>query len=195
NALHADGREGGRRAWQETVASEGELALEYRLQSPDGKTTWVLATAAGLRDAAGKIVRFLGNLIDITERKNRDQAIQELQQHFHSAFEDAPIAMALIAPDGSCRQVNRALCAIVGYSREALLAMNFQQITHPDDLEGALAFVRKMLAGKIRIYQIEKRCLHKKGHYVWVSFNVTLLRDPSGEPLHFVAQIQDITER
>jgi PAS domain S-box-containing protein len=87
------------------------------------------------------------------------------------------------------------LCKIVGYSRGELLATNFQSITHPDDREAGLDSVRQMLARQIESYQIEKRYLHKAGQVIWVQLNVSLAWNPDGTPRHFVAQIQDITER
>ena len=193
--IHPDDRERVQKAWQHTINTLEQFSLEYRFCKSDGNVVWVFANAVALRDDSGEVVRFLGSLIDITERKLRDQALHELQQQFHSAFEDAPIGMALVAPDGRFLQINRALCGIVGYSRDDLLATTLQNITHPDDLDANQAFARKMLDGTIRIYQIDMRYMHKKGHVVWITLNVTLLRDAHGRPRHFIAQIKDITDR
>ncbi len=73
--------------------------------------------------------------------------------------------------------------------------MSFQDITHPDDLEADLGQARAVLAGEIRSYRMEKRYLHKDGRVVWVMLSVSLVRDAAGRPLHFVAQIEDITAR
>ncbi len=73
--------------------------------------------------------------------------------------------------------------------------MTFQDITHPDDLGSDLAYVRQMLSGEIHSYQMEKRYFHKSGQVVWILLSVSLVRDAQGKPLHFIAQIQDVTER
>jgi PAS domain S-box-containing protein len=52
-----------------------------------------------------------------------------------------------------------------------------------------------MLADEIQHYQMEKRYFHKRGHLVWVLLSVSLVRDSHGQPLYFISQIQDITER
>ena len=52
-----------------------------------------------------------------------------------------------------------------------------------------------MLAGEIETYQMERRYIHKEGHVVWTLLSVSLVRDEVGEPLYFVSQVQDITER
>src|SRR2546430_1945205 len=104
--------------------------------------------------------------------------------------------MARVAPDGGWVQVNRALCDLVGYSRDELLGgATFQDITHPDDLAADLGYVRQMLDGEIDTYQMEKRYLHKRGHIVWVLLSVSLVRSSDGSPLYFISQIQDITAR
>jgi PAS domain S-box-containing protein len=135
------------------------------------------------------------NIHEITERKQAEDVLRENEERFSSAFEYAPIGMALVAQDGRFLKVNNALCDIVGYSDQELLAKTFQDITHPDDLEADLAFLHQMVVGEIRTYQIEKRYFHKSGQVIWVLLNVSLIHDAQGKPLYFISQIQDITQR
>ena len=114
---------------------------------------------------------------------------------FQSAFEFAAIGMALVSPEGKWLRVNRSVCKITGYSEAEMLERTFQDITHPDDLELDLENVRKMLAGEINTYQMEKRYYRKDGTIVWVLLSVSLVRTKSGEPLFFIGQIQDITRQ
>ncbi len=129
------------------------------------------------------------------ERLKAEIALRESQERFSCAFHDAAIGMALVRIDGQWLQVNSALCELVGYTEQELLTTNFQAITHPDDLDADLSYVRQMLEGSIRTFQMEKRYFHKRGHLVWILLSVSLVRDLSGEPLYFIAQIQDITGR
>ncbi len=103
--------------------------------------------------------------------------------------------MSLIAPDGRWLRVNQAICDIVGYKREELLNLTFQDITHPDDLNTDLAYVNELLDGKLKSYQMEKRYFHKQGNIVWVLLSVSLVRNSNGIPKFFISQIQDITQR
>ena len=114
---------------------------------------------------------------------------------FAAAFDNAPIGVALVAPDGRWLDMNQALVRILGYSREELLTMDFQRITHPDDLEGDLDQVRRVLAGEIHAYALEKRYIHAGGRVIWAQLDVSLVRDSAGEPMYFISQIQDITNR
>lgn len=130
-----------------------------------------------------------------TELQQAEAALRESEERFHSAFENAAIGMALVSSEGHWLQVNRSLCEMVGYSKQQLLATNFQAITHPDDLEKDLSLMQQVLSGEIRSYQTEKRYIHPLGHVVWVLLSVSLIRDQQGQPVHFVAQIEDISDR
>lgn len=117
------------------------------------------------------------------------------EQEFTSAFENAAIGMAVIAIDSRRLRVNRAFCHMLGYSQEELLSRAVPQITHPDDLAEDAAQRELCMAGDADGYQGEKRYLHSDGRVLWGHLTCTLVRDALGEPLHFVAQVQDITER
>ncbi|CUW38660.1 membrane protein of unknown function(PAS domain,112-232) [Magnetospirillum sp. XM-1] len=121
---------------------------------------------------------------------------QELARAGYDAtFDQAAVGIALVAPDGRWLRVNRKLCAIIGYSREELLAKTFQDITHPDDLDADLELVRRMLAKEIDTYTMEKRYLHKDGDVIWANLTVSLVRTPDGVPDHFISVIEDISKR
>jgi diguanylate cyclase (GGDEF)-like protein/PAS domain S-box-containing protein len=109
-------------------------------------------------------------------------------------MENAPIGMALVELDGRFREVNRALCRIVGYAEDELVGSTFQQITHPDDLEDDLDRVQQLLDGTIDHYAMEKRYVTSTGEVVWVLLAVSLARDERDEPAYFVSQVQDITD-
>jgi diguanylate cyclase (GGDEF)-like protein/PAS domain S-box-containing protein len=119
----------------------------------------------------------------------------ETEESFRLAFDHAPIGIALVSPTGTFLRVNAALCELTGYSSDELIAKTFQEITHPEDLHLDLENVDQLLAGATRSYEMEKRYFHRDGHIVWVLLSVALLRRPDGEPLHFISQIQDISER
>jgi PAS domain S-box-containing protein len=189
------------------------FVIEKRYLRPDGSVVWVHKDVAAVRDNGGRVSHIVDAITDITDRKRneknlhdlnaslekrvdeRTKALRQEEQRFHGAFDHAPIGMALVAPDGRWLRVNGALCQIVGYTEAELLAIDFQAITHPDDLEADLSHVRDMLAGTIQTYQMEKRYLHKRGHIVHILLTVYLVRDTKGQPLYFISQSQDITER
>ena len=128
--------------------------------------------------------------------RNKNQIeiyLNESEQKFTLAFQNAPIGMALVSIDGYFLKVNQAICNILGYKNHELLNLDFQSITHPEDLEADLENVNNLLQGKINTYSIEKRYTHKSGKIVWTRLDVSLAKDLNQKPLYFISQIQDIT--
>jgi diguanylate cyclase (GGDEF)-like protein/PAS domain S-box-containing protein len=129
------------------------------------------------------------------EQKRITQALRKSEEHFRSAFDYAAVGMALVGTDGSWLSVNRSLCKLLGYSEQEMLEMNFQAITHPDDLGESLADMYQMVEGKLVNTTREKRYIHKQGHIVWATISTSSVFDEHGKPMHFIMQAQDITER
>ncbi len=132
---------------------------------------------------------------DITERKRTEEALRQSEERFGSAFEFAPIGIALVSIEGQWVKVNQALCELLGYTEQELITKTFQEITYPEDLDTDLRYVAQMLSGEIASYQMEKRYFHKSGNIVWVLLSVSLVKDGQGKSRYFISQIQDITER
>ncbi|ASC70052.1 multi-sensor signal transduction histidine kinase [Halomicronema hongdechloris C2206] len=168
---------------------------EYRLRRDDGTYCWCLAQLRLIRDEAGNPMEMLGYLIDISNRKQTEEQLRQSEERFRVAFRDAAVGVATVSPDGKFLSINRSFCEVVGYSEDELCQLTFQEITHPDDLDADLAYVRQVLEGEIRSYQMEKRYFHKQGHVVWILLSVSLVRDVMDSPLYFIAQISDISDR
>lgn len=129
------------------------------------------------------------------ERKRAEEALRAGEERFRAAFDHAPIGMALVSVEGRWLRVNRALCGILGYTSDELLATDFQALTHPDDLGADLDLVRQIQAGEMSSYQLEKRYFHKSGAVVHAVLSVSLARDADGRPLYFISHIKDVTAR
>ena len=132
--------------------------------------------------------------LEVNVRKS-DRGLREVRERFESAFNNAPIGMALIDMDGRWLQVNDALCRITGRSGVELKATTLGAITHPDDLDLGAESLKQLLAGEIPSLQVEKRYHHAWGHHVWVLVTSSIVRDPRHRPLYVVTQVQDISER
>ncbi|MCA9878306.1 MAG: PAS domain S-box protein, partial [Thermomicrobiales bacterium] len=121
------------------------------------------------------------------------RALRESEARFRGAFDASAIGMALVGMDDMFLQVNPALCAMLGYADEELLRLSMRGVTHPDDLDLDHEDRQRLLAGDIPTYQIEQLFSRKQGEIICVRLTVSLVRGSSGEPLYFVAQMQDIT--
>jgi PAS domain S-box-containing protein len=128
-------------------------------------------------------------------RKRYEVSLRNSDAHGRATFEQAAVGIAHVGLDGRWLRVNDKLCAVVGYPREELLRMTFQDITHPDDLETDLEYVRRVLVGDINTYSMEKRYIRKDRSIVWIMLTVSLARTTDGKPQHFISVVEDITDR
>jgi len=127
--------------------------------------------------------------------EERTNALRESEQRFRSAFNYAPIGIALVSPSGQWMKVNHALCDILGYDADEFLATDFQSMVHNDDLPVTLKRVNSLLEGQVSNTQMEQRYVHKDGRIVWTSWSVSAGGDLKSESANLIFQIQDVTAR
>jgi PAS domain S-box-containing protein len=181
--------------------------LEYRLRRADGEYRWLLDNGVPRFALSGVFEGYIGSCIDITDRKHEEELREELRrererlaeargmERFQLSFEEAPVGMALIRSDGVWLRVNRALCEMTGYTESELISRGCE-ITHPGDkTEESLLFSR-LRSSELSAGRFDERYLHKNGNTIYVHLSVaTVERDEAGLPVHFVAHVQDLTER
>jgi len=151
-------------------------------------------TATGAGRASG-IAGGVAVILDITARRAADEIARSSHDHFEQVFERAPIGMGLMDLDGHWTLVNRALCEITGYTTEELIGQRFADITLPDPAHDDAAQQARLLAGAIPALQTERRYLNAAGEIVSAILSISLVRDAQSAPAHFIAQLQDISER
>jgi len=135
----------------------------------------------------------LTTFVDITAQMLQRQTLQSNEERFRRTFQDAPIGMSITGLDGRFLQVNRALTQIVDRPAEALLATTSEAIVFPEDRDRDQ--LRALDAGEITSYQVDKRFVRGgSGEPVWTRLTVSLVRDRDGEPLHYVGQVEDVSE-
>ncbi|MBW4505203.1 MAG: PAS domain S-box protein [Scytonematopsis contorta HA4267-MV1] len=170
----------------------------------------MLASAQPSFDIQGKLIQWVGTYTNINKFKETSNKtalniidcelskteLSESEEKFRATFERAAVGIAHVNLDGRWLRVNQKVCEIVGYSSEEMLQLTFQDITHPDDLEEDLNYVRRLFAGEIDSFTMEKRYIHKDGSIVWVEITPTLWRDDNThEPKYYIAVIEEIAER
>jgi diguanylate cyclase (GGDEF)-like protein/PAS domain S-box-containing protein len=146
-------------------------------------------------DAGEELAGGVAVVLDITTRRQADLLARQPYGGFEEVFERAPIGTGLLDRDGRWLLVNRALCEITGYTAAELICKRFDGIIHPDDVYNHRELQRQLLAGEVPAFQVEKRYFDAAGETVAAIFSVSLVRDREGEPLHYILQLQDISER
>lgn len=162
-----------------TIASGQVWRGEIKNRAKDGTYYWVDTTIVPFVNEQGKPFQYLAIRFESTERKRSEEALQESEQRFRATFNQAAVGIAQVGIDGKWLLVNQKFCDIAGYTREELLQLSFQDITHPDDLDADLEYVRQMLAGEIQTYSMEKRYIRKDGCCIWINLTVALVRSQS----------------
>lgn len=152
-------------------------------------------TATPVCDVDGKVTHIIGIVHDITEHKRAEESLRLSEEKFSSLMYYSPIGKTIVASDGHLLEINPAFSKIIGYTKEELLAIDFQTITHPDDLQISLYYFSKLLNREVESYQLEKRYIHKDGHIIWAELNTSMVWNIDGTPRYCFSQIQDITER
>ena len=186
-AVHPDDAERAAAAWTESVASCEDGSCLYRFRRPDGSEVWVDASVAAIRDAdRDAVVGWIGVCTDVTaycsENGSRDG-----DERYQVAFDNAPIGMGLVRPDGSWVQVNQAFCRLLGYTEAELMTLTLADLTVPGDAT--------VQADESEETRSETRYLRADGTAMWVAASTTLVRGPDGKPLYYVVQVEDIGDR
>jgi formate hydrogenlyase transcriptional activator len=139
----------------------------------------------------GAVITFL----DITERKQAEEALRKSEERWRSVYENSAVGVALTDLNGRFLAVNRAYEKMLGYTEEELCKLTFLEITEEDYRDANRELVSELLEGKRQQFQIEKQYRHKDGTPRWVSNNVSLVPGTESVPRFIMALSEDITQR
>jgi diguanylate cyclase (GGDEF)-like protein/PAS domain S-box-containing protein len=166
-----------------------------------GRLTRLFGWPSGTRQTRGDLDAraILESTVEDEPSVEDTHSTRDVEGYLHSAFEDAPIGIALISidprHDGRFLQVNRALCELTGRSSEDLQLTDIRALLHPNDLSTDVAAMTRLTQGEVDNFQLEQRLLHAERHAVWVTLSASLVRNAAGKPLYCIRQMQDIEER
>ncbi|HEX8607732.1 MAG TPA: PAS domain S-box protein [Pedobacter sp.] len=177
-----------------SIATGKALTSQFQIKTFEGHYKWVELNSQA-EFCVDRCIKLVGTIQDITPQRKLIETLELNHNKFQTAFDHAPIGMALVSPEGNWIKVNNSLCAILGYERDEFMKLTFQDITHPEDLAQDLEHVKRLLNREEHTYAMSKRYFHKDGHIVWVSLTVAIVRGPDDQPLYFISQLEDITER
>ena len=189
--VHPEDRAAAAAEFEKLPVSGRRMDFECRVRCQDESYRWLLLNASALADE--RMIYITAH--DVTQRKAAEEALRQSEARFRSAFENTLFGMAITTLDGRFLQVNQSLCRMAGFSEHELQQREFVAITHPDDVPENLEFLRALTAGEISSGTTTKRYVRKDGQPLWVCIHVSIERDTQGRPLHYIALMEDLTER
>ncbi|WP_079433774.1 PAS domain S-box protein [Zoogloea sp. LCSB751] len=194
--IHPDDRTIMQGALAEAISNGSVYRCEYRVVWPDASIHWLAASGHASREEIGREpMHISGVVLDITERRQHEEALRESEARFRSFFENMAVGAGQLDARGRYLDVNERYCQITGYSRKALLdGMGPLDITHPDDIPADRERVRRLLTDG-DIYDAEKRFVRKDGEIAWVHITASVVRDADGAVRYVTGAIEDITAR
>src|SRR3712207_1957740 len=116
----------------------------------------------------------------VMSRKRAEQALRACEERFRRYFELGLIGMAITSPTKGVLEVNDEICAILGYDRNELLKMTWNQFTHPEDLSIDVAQFNRTVDGEIDGYPLNKRFIRKNGQVIHATISGKCLRRADG---------------
>ncbi|WP_170153384.1 hybrid sensor histidine kinase/response regulator [Roseiarcus fermentans] len=129
------------------------------------------------------------------ELEHKNRALVASERKFSDAMESASNPMALVSPDGRFLEVNSAACALLGHTRDELLALPVRSIVAPDQTPPDLDMARRLATGEAPTYRVVRRFLHKDGRSIPVQVDVSAARNAFGYAEYYIAQGQDVSAR
>ena len=194
-AVHPEDREAASKAFWDGVRSGQGFAFETRsLRAKDGTYRWHLQQAVVLRDAEGKVLKFVGTTTDIDDQKRAEEKIRQSEKEARQLLDLSPLHIAELGPDGARLYTNRASLDYYGITLEEWQDADLRQVLHPQDAE----IVTNELPGKLQSgspFEYEVRLKRKDGQYRWFHYRLSPMSDEQGRITRWYAAGTDIDDR
>jgi len=184
---------------ERTITTGVAEEVEYRVLHPDGTVRVVRALTDVRLGSDGTVLALWGTAVDVTEQREAAARLAASERHFRTAFENAPIGMAMIdmtpGSEGRYLQGNAEFLAMLGYRTEELAGRSTADLTHPDDVERDCGLLARLSAGELEQVSFEKRYLRRDGAVLHAWLTTAIARDHRGEPLFLLSHALDLTDR
>ncbi|WP_135468602.1 PAS domain S-box protein [Crenalkalicoccus roseus] len=193
DAVHPEDRERVRRCWEEALAREKTYEAEYRLaQGEDWR--WTAARAVPVRDAAGRIVEWVGANADIHPRKMAEAALRASQERFRILAEAMPHLVWQADRQGAPEYMNRRMQAFTGMTPTEARGRDWRSLIHPEDAPRFEAAWRQALAESVE-FGLDLRLATPEGGWRWFDVQGAPVRDAEGRIRHWVGTCTDVEDR
>ncbi len=182
-------------AVQAMHGGQTHVDIEFRFCHSDGSLRWIGETCTARWDQAQRCWIVTTVAVDISDRKRAEMALQASEARFRAVFEQAAVGINQADASGRFIQANQYFCDLLGYTQAELLTLNYQDITHPEDLAHARPFQSRQFQGELSCFTIERRYRHRSGEWIWTELTLSLIRDEAGQVVSDLAIVIDIRDR
>ncbi|MDO6603784.1 PAS domain S-box protein [Arenibacter palladensis] len=192
--LEGENRERIKKVVSESLQKPMEFDEQLQIRTQRGKLKWVRVIGAS-EYKGNKSLRLYGLIQDIDEIKKVQLEIKFREEQFRQTFNHSAMGMALINIENRLLKANKSLCLILGYTEEELQKMDLANMAHPEDLKLNRKYIEELFQGKHKNIKLEHRFIHKDGSVIWANISMSAIHNDRGQVIHYVSQMQDITER
>jgi PAS domain S-box-containing protein len=190
--IHPDDR-AGVLGWELDLAWVSRIA-DFRILRPDGEVRHIRAHMERERWEDGTIGAAYGLLIDQTDRRQEEAALQQSEARFETLFETAGAGIVITSARARILFINNAFAGLLGYSPSELLGRSIRDLSPPETNDVTLGMVESMRAGRYKDEDVEKPYLHKNGELIWARLTISRHLTSAGEE-EFIGVVQDLTSR
>ncbi|MBD3415021.1 MAG: PAS domain S-box protein, partial [Candidatus Aminicenantes bacterium] len=194
-AIHPDDRERTSEIWQEAIKTKSKYETEFRVRGKDGKYRWFLSRALPFLDEKGSILEWIGTCIDIHDKKQAQEALQESEEKYRKLYESMMDAFVSTNIEGNIIEFNQAYLNMLEYNEDDITKLTYIDLTPKKwhKMESKIVEDQILKKGYSDVY--EKEYIKKDGTVIPVELRTFLLKDKEGKPSGMWAIVRDITKR
>ena len=160
----------------------------------DGEVRWIQIDTIPVFNPDGSPLQVVSSFIDITERKVAEERLSDSELKLRTIFEGAPIGLARLDLEGRIQEANLALRTMLGYGEGELVGLSFESMLRTSGGSEVDVIPDFIAAGRDH-YRADLPVRTKDGGERWGSMSLSMVRDPSREPLYLIGMLEDITDR
>ena len=168
--------------------------FEAEILHKTGKKIQAIMSASPTVDSKGNHIGSIATILNISELKLAEELLKNSEMKFKKIFYNAPLGTCIVSPNGKLMEVNDAFLKITGYNRKEIFDVPLEQLTHPDDIETNLEFIKKVVDGEIDDYYLEKRYLCKDESIAYIKMFVSTVRNANRDLLYSIVIVKDVTK-
>jgi diguanylate cyclase (GGDEF)-like protein/PAS domain S-box-containing protein len=192
--LHPEDRDRLIKADEEARRDLKAMSEEYRLIHADGHVVWVSEKSAVVPDVSTGTLYWQGVMVDITKRKQAEQALAASELKFRTLFDAASIGVFTLDLDGTVREANATIEVLGKYGSGELAGAHLTDLLDQVD-EDVVLELAELRAGHRDRSQVEHLFLRKDGSSFWCRMVIALVRDARLKPVYAMGMLEDISDR